>query len=49
MFILKNSEQLLPTSCEYSMFLALTKIKSRNIKIIGDEKNLYKIKNLREN
>ena len=28
------SEHLLPTACEYSMFLPLTKIKIQNIKII---------------
>ena len=34
------SEQLLPTACEYSMFLPLTKIKNHNMKVIGGEKSV---------
>ena len=32
------SEHLLPIPCEYSMLLPLSKIKSQNIKDIGDKK-----------
>ena len=38
------SEHLLPTACEYSMFLPLTKIKNKNIKVISDKKSLLNLK-----
>ena len=34
------SEQLLPTACEYSMFLPLTKIKIHKIKVTENEKSV---------
>ena len=40
------SEHLLPTACQYSMLLPLTKTKSQNIKVIGDKKS---VSNLRAN
>ena len=40
------SEHLLPTACQCSMFLLLTKIKSQNIKVTGDKKS---VSNLRAN
>ena len=42
--IVTVSEHLLPTVCEYSMFLPLTKIKSQNIKVIGDKKSVLNLK-----
>ena len=38
------SEHLLPTACEYSMFLPLTKIKNENIKVTGDKKYVLNLK-----
>ena len=35
---------LLPTACEYSMFLHLTKIKNDNIKVTGDKKYVLNLK-----
>ena len=42
--IVNFSEQLLPTTCKYSMFLPITKIKNQNIKVISDKKICIKSK-----
>ena len=38
------SEHILPTACEYSIFLTLTKIKNQNIEVIGDTKSVFNLK-----
>ena len=40
------SEHILPTACEYSMFLPLNKIKSQNIKVIGNKKLASNLKSI---
>ena len=42
--IVNFSEHILPTTCEYSMFLPLTKIKNQNIKVISDKKQALNLK-----
>ena len=41
--IITFSEHLLPTACEYSMVLLLTKIKNQN-KVISDKKSVLNVK-----